>query len=147
MIPQDDPAAPPTIHPVAQDQPPYARHLGLRITHATPDRIEGQMTVTPELINRNGVLHGGAIMSLADNLAGTGSFVHLGPGEGTTTLESKTNFFRPVLPGDTVTAIAVPLHRGRKTTIWQTTILRGDGKPAAMVIQTQMTLRQTDAGG
>ncbi|MEZ5796695.1 MAG: PaaI family thioesterase [Paracoccaceae bacterium] len=134
------------IHPVALDQPPFAQHLGIRILAARPDRVEAEMTAGPDLINRNGVLHGGAIMALADNIGGTGAFMNLAPGEGTTTLESKTNFLRAVPPGDRVRAVAVPLHIGRKTQVWQTTLYRSDGKVAAIVTQTQFTLRDGAAG-
>lgn len=134
------------IHPVAQEQPPFAQYLGLRLTAARPDRVEAEMPVIPDLINRNGVLHGGAIMGIADNLGGTGAFMNLGPDEGTTTVESKTNFLRAVPPGDLLRAVAVPLHIGRKTQIWQTTLYRGDGKVAAIVTQTQLTLRPGDRG-
>jgi uncharacterized protein (TIGR00369 family) len=99
------------------------------------------MPVTQALINRNGVLHGGAIMALADNVGGTAAFLNLAPEDGTTTMESKTNFFRSVALGDTARAVSVPLHRGRTTMVWQTSILRDDGKLAAMVIQTQMILK------
>ncbi len=126
---------------IAQDQPPFAELLGMRITLATPDRVEAEMPVTQALINRNGVLHGGAIMALADNVGGTAAFLNLAPEDGTTTMESKTNFFRSVALGDTARAVSVPLHRGRTTMVWQTSILRDDGKLAAMVIQTQMILK------
>jgi uncharacterized protein (TIGR00369 family) len=135
---------PDPIHPVALDQPPFARHLGLKIVSATAEKVVAEMTVTPELINRNGVLHGGAIMALADNIGGTLAFVNLVPGEGTTTMESKTNFFRAVPAGDTLRAEAVALHKGRKTVVVQTTLYRGDGKLAAQVTQTQFTLRGGD---
>lgn len=132
------------IHPVALDQPPFARHLGLEIVSATAEKVVATMVAGPALINRNGVLHGGALMGLADNIGGTLAFLHLGPGEGTTTMESKTNFFRAVPPGDVVRAEAVPLHLGRKTIVVQTTLYRGDGKMAAQVVQTQFTLRAGD---
>jgi len=132
------------IHPVAADQPPFAHHLGARIVAANAERVIAEMEVAPDLINRNGVLHGGAIMALADNIGGTLAFVLLGPGQGTTTMESKTNFFRAVPAGDTVRAVAVPLHLGRKTIVVQTSVYRGDGKLAAQVIQTQMTLQKGD---
>lgn len=132
------------IHPIAADQPPFARLIGSRIVEATADRVVAEMEALPALINRNGVLHGGAIMALADNIGGTLAFVHLGPGQGTTTMESKTNFFRAVPAGDTVRAVAVPLHLGRKTIVVQTSVYRGDGKLAAQVIQTQMTLQMGD---
>ena len=125
---------------VAQAQPPFARHLGVRITHVAPDRICGEMTVTPELTNRNGVLHGGAVMGLADNLGGTAASVTLRPGETTTTVESKTSFFRAVPAGQVLRAVCTALHKGRRTQIWQTQLFREDAKLAAQVIQTQMIL-------
>lgn len=131
---------------LAADQPPFARLLGLKVTSADPDRVEAEMVVTPDLLNRNGVLHGGAIMALADNLGGTATFLNIAPDEGTTTVESKTNFFRAIGPGETVRAVSVPLHRGRTTQVWQTSILGGDGKLAAMVTQTQMVLRARRGG-
>jgi len=99
------------------------------------------MTVTEALSNRNGTLHGGAFMALADNLGGTATFLNLQKGEGTSTIESKTNFFRPVAIGDTARAVTLPLHKGRSTMVWQTTISNGAGKLAAIVTQTQMILR------
>ncbi|MBE2275575.1 MAG: PaaI family thioesterase [Rhodobacteraceae bacterium] len=129
------------IHAAAINQPPFAAHLGLRLLSARPDRVEAELTATPELINRNGVLHGGALMAVADNLGGTGAFMNLGPDESTTTVESKTNFFRAVPAGTTIRTVSVPLHLGRTTQVWQTTILLPDDKVAAIVTQTQLTLR------
>ena len=133
---------PDQITRIAQAQPPFARLLGVEVVEATPDRIVARMVVTEQLGNRNGMLHGGAIMGLADNLGGTATFLNLGPGEGTVTIESKTNFIRGVDLGDTVTATIVPQHKGRTTMVWQTTITRGDGKVAAIVTQTQMVLQK-----
>lgn len=129
------------IAAIAQAQPPFAVTLGLRVTHATPDRVEAELPVTEALANRNNTLHGGAFMALADNLGGTATFLNLKEGEGTSTIESKTNFFRPVAIGDTARAVTVPLHKGRSTMVWQTTITTGEGKLAAIVTQTQMILR------
>lgn len=134
------------IEAIAQAQPPFAVTLGLRITHAAPDRVEAELLVTEALSNRNGTLHGGAFMALADNLGGTATFLNLKEGEGTSTLESKTNFFCTLAVGDTAHAITVPLHRGRSTMVWQTTISAGDGKLAAIVTQTQMILRSSAKG-
>ncbi len=133
------------IDAIAQDQPPFARSLGLRITHAALDRVEAEMLVTHALSNRNGTLHGGAFMALADNLGGTATFLNLAEGEGTSTLESKTNFFRALKVGETARAVAIPLHKGRSTMVWQTTISTQDGKLAAIVTQTQMILRAKPA--
>ena len=88
----------------------------------------------------------GAIMGLADHVGGTAATINLGPGQATTTLESKTNFLRPIRIGDTAHARCVALHRGRTTMIWQTTITRDDGKVAAIVTQTQMILEWRDGG-
>lgn len=128
------------LQQVAHNQPDFAIHIGAHLVSATPGRVEFEMPVTQALANRNGVLHGGAIMGLADNAGGTGTFMNLPEGKATTTLESKTNFLRPIRLGDVARAVSLPLHIGRTTQIWQTTITRGDGKTAAIVTQTQMVI-------
>lgn len=125
---------------IAFDQPAFARLLGFKLLSVAQDELIAEVPVTHDLANRNGVMHGGAIMAMADNLGGTATLINLPPGKTTTTLESKTNFLRPIRIGDVATARSVPLHRGRTTMVWQTTISRGDGKVAAIVIQSQMTI-------
>ncbi len=131
---------PDQIARIADAQPAFARHLGLRVVSVTAAELVAELPVTDQLLNRNGTLHGGAVMGLADNMGGTLTFVNLAPGQGTATIESKTNFFRPVLAGDTARAVCTVLHRGKRTVVLQTMILRGDGKLAAQVVQTQMVL-------
>ena len=125
---------------IAEAQPNFARLLGLRVTTATRDRVEADLTVCEELANRNGTMHGGAMMALADNLGGTATLLNLPDGASTVTIESKTNFFRPIALGQTATAVCIPLHRGRRTMVWQTTVAGEDDKPAAVIIQTQLVL-------
>ena len=125
---------------IAFDQPAFARLLGFRLVSAEPDEVLAELSVTEDLSNCNGVMHGGAIMALADNIGGTATMINLPQGKTTTTLESKTNFLRPIRIGDTARARCVPLHKGRTTMVWQTTITRGDGKPAAIVTQTQVVI-------
>jgi uncharacterized protein (TIGR00369 family) len=132
---------------VADMQPPFAHLLGAKIVEVTRDRVVAEVVVREELTNRNGGLHGGAVMAIADNLGGTATFVNMPNGAGTTTIESKTNFFAAVPTGDTVRAECTPLHRGRTTMVWQTRITRGDGKLAAIVTQTQLILMPPERGG
>jgi 1,4-dihydroxy-2-naphthoyl-CoA hydrolase len=127
------------------EQPPLAQLMGMKITHVSPERVTAEMPVTVELSNRNNVLHGGALMALADNLGGTAAVANLRPGASTATIESKTNFFAAIPVGDVAHAECTPLHRGRTTTVWQTRITRGDGKLAAIVTQTQLVM--TKSGG
>jgi len=124
----------------AELQPPFADFMGMRVTHVSPERVTAEMTVTETLSNRNGVLHGGALMALADNLGGTAAVANLGPGQITSTIESKTNFFAGIPVGETAYAECTPLHRGRTTTVWQTRVTRSDGKLAALVTQTQLVM-------
>ncbi|MFH5775052.1 PaaI family thioesterase [Paracoccus sp. NGMCC 1.201697] len=131
---------------LAADQPAFAHFLGIRVMSAGPDEVVAEMTATAELSNRNGVLHGGAIMGFADNLGGTAATLNLGSGQATTTLESKTNFLRPIRIGDVAHGRCIALHKGRTTMIWQTTISRADGKVAAIVTQTQMLMEWHDGG-
>jgi 1,4-dihydroxy-2-naphthoyl-CoA hydrolase len=123
-------------------QPPFADFMGMKVTHVSPERVTAEMAVTEQLSNRNGVLHGGALMALADNLGGTAAVANLGPGQITTTIESKTNFFAGISVGDIARAECTPLHRGRSTTVWQTRVTRGDGKLAALVTQTQLVMQK-----
>jgi len=124
----------------AELQPPFAEFIGMKITHVSKDKVEAELFVREELNNRFGVLHGGAVMALADNLGGTATFANLREGERTATIESKTNFFAPIPVGDTARAECTPLHRGRTTMVWQTRITRNDGKLCALVIQTQIVM-------
>jgi 1,4-dihydroxy-2-naphthoyl-CoA hydrolase len=123
------------------DQPPaFASTLGIKVTHYSSDRIEAELPVRPELGNRNGNLHGGAVMAFADDLGGAATIVNLPEGMTTATIESKTNFFASIAVGDVAKAECTPLHRGRTTMVWQTKITRGDGKLAALVTQTQIVI-------
>ena len=128
------------MNPDAHDQPPFAAHMGMKITHVSKDKVTAEMPVGDVLNNRNGTLHGGALMALADNLGGTATTANLPPGSRTATIESKTNFFAAIPVGDTAYAECTPLHRGRTTMVWQTRITRGDGRLCALVIQTQIVI-------
>ncbi len=128
------------MNPLAKLQPLFAEFMGMKITHLSKERVEAELLVREELSNRNGIMHGGAIMALADNIGGTGAVANLPEGASTTTIESKTNFFAAIPVGDTARAECTPLHRGRTTMVWQTKITRGDGRLAAMVTQTQLVL-------
>jgi 1,4-dihydroxy-2-naphthoyl-CoA hydrolase len=121
-------------------QPPFAHFLGGKITHLSPERVTAELPIREELGNRNGVLHGGAIMAFADNLGGTASAANLAEGASTTTIESKTNFFAAIAVGDVAHAECTPLHRGRTNMVFQTRVTRGDGKLAAVVTQTQLVM-------
>ena len=131
------------INEAALSQPPFAHFLGLKITHVSPERVCAELTAREELNNRFGIMHGGAIMALADNLGGTATTANLKPGQSTTTIESKTNFFAAIPIGDVAKAECTPLHRGRTTMVWQTRITRGDGRLCAIVTQTQLVLEKT----
>jgi 1,4-dihydroxy-2-naphthoyl-CoA hydrolase len=128
------------MRPDADIQPPFATLLGVKVTHMSRDSVVAELLVREELGNRFGILHGGAIMALADNLGGTATVANLPDGATTTTIESKTNFFAGIAVGDTAHAECTPLHRGRTTMVWQTRVTRGDGKLAALVTQTQLVL-------
>jgi 1,4-dihydroxy-2-naphthoyl-CoA hydrolase len=121
-------------------QPPFALLVGINITHVSPDRVTAELPVREDLTNGNGILHGGAIMTLADNLGGAATMANLQAGFITTTIESKTNFFAAIPTGETARAECTPLHRGRTTMVWQTRITREDGRLAAVVTQTQLVI-------
>ena len=130
------------INETANIQPAFAQFLGIKMTHISLERVTAELFVKDELNNRFGIMHGGAIMALADNVGGTATTANLKDGQTTTTIESKTNFFAAIPIGDTAKAECIPLHRGRTTMVWQTRITRNDGRLCAMLTQTQMVLKR-----
>jgi 1,4-dihydroxy-2-naphthoyl-CoA hydrolase len=124
-----------------------ARHFGIRIIAADKDKVVGEIDADERHLNAGGIVHGGAYMAFADELGGHAAGLHLSPGTRTTTVESKTNFFRACGPGRLV-GEAVPLHVGRRTIVVQTSVFGPGGKRAAIVTQTQLVLprkRETPA--
>ena len=120
---------------------PFALLLGLRVIEATAERVLGELVVRDELCTGNRVMHGGAMMALADSLGAIGAMLVLPEGSsGTTTIESKTNFLAPAAEGTTVTAETTPVSVGRRISVWQTRIARPDGRVVALVTQTQLVL-------
>jgi uncharacterized protein (TIGR00369 family) len=98
------------------------------------------MAVRDDLCTSPAVLHGGALMAFADTLGAIGTIANLPQGAGTTTIESKTNFVAPAPVGTRVIGEATPIHRGRRTMIWQTRISTPEGRLVALVTQTQLVL-------
>ncbi|HVC50704.1 MAG TPA: PaaI family thioesterase [Stellaceae bacterium] len=124
---------------------PFAELLGIEFTGAAPDRVTAEMMVRPDLCTRPAVLHGGAIMAFADTLGASGTILNLPDngtegGAGTTTVESKTNFLAAAPVGTRIIGEATPLHRGRRTQVWQTRVTTADGRLVALVTQTQLVL-------
>jgi 1,4-dihydroxy-2-naphthoyl-CoA hydrolase len=119
---------------------PFGATLGIEFTTVEPDLIEAEMVVEPEFCTNPEIMHGGAIMAMADNVGAVATVINLPPETTTTTLESKTNFLASVPVGQKALARCVPIHKGRTTMVWTTTISREDGRKAAVVTQTQMVL-------
>jgi uncharacterized protein (TIGR00369 family) len=123
-----------------RDLPPLPRWMGITVTVAEPERVVAALTIREELCTSGGIAHGGAIMAFADTVGALGTMVNLREGQGTTTLESKTNFFTGSPIGTRLIAEATPLHRGRRTQVWETRISNEQGRLVAKVTQTQMVL-------
>jgi uncharacterized protein (TIGR00369 family) len=114
--------------------------LGMRITEATPDRLVAEVMVTDELCTTGKTMHGGAIMTLADFMGAACTMNNVPSGAGTTTIESKTNFVSTAPSGQKVIATCEPVHKGKRTQVWRTTVSREDRRLVAVVTQTQMVL-------
>ena len=120
---------------------PFADLLGIAITKQDKDRVTAKMLVRPELCTAGGIVHGGALMAFAGSVGAIATFINLPAGaQGTTTVESKTNFVRSVKSGQTVFSSTTPVHTGRRSQVWQTRLETEDGKLVALVTQTQMVL-------
>src|SRR3954469_3319985 len=121
---------------------PFATLIGIRFTGATPDRVTAELDVREDLCTVPAVLHGGAIMAFADTLGAAATILNLAEGSWTTTIESKTNFLAPAPVGSKVLGETTPIHRGARTMVWQTRVTTAEGRVVALVIQTQMVLKQ-----
>ncbi|MES9539792.1 MULTISPECIES: PaaI family thioesterase [unclassified Actinomadura] len=121
------------------DAMPFARALGVEIDTAGPEEVTGHLDWAADRCTAGGVMHGGALMALADTLGAACAFLNLPPGASTTTLESKTNFFRGVREGR-VQGVSRPLHTGRTSIVVQTDLLDATGRRVAQVTQTQAVL-------
>lgn len=119
---------------------PFANLLGIQIVESTPEKVVAELLVRDDLCTQPAVLHGGAAMALADTLGALATLQNLPPGAGTTTIESKTNFLAPAPAGTTVRAECTPIHRGKRTQVWQTRISTREGRLVALVTQTQLVL-------
>ena len=120
---------------------PFAELKGVQFTAAEKDRVVARMPVRPDLCTLNHTVHGGALMAFADSVGAAATVINLPEdAKGTTTIESKTNFIGAAKQGTTVIAIATPVHRGRRTQVWQTRLETEEGKLVAIVTQTQMVL-------
>lgn len=135
----------PTPEPTASDPRslvatmPYAVALGITVDEATPERVRGRLEWAPERCTAGGILHGAALMSLADSLGGICAYLNLPTDATTATVEGKTSFFRAVRDG-TLHAVARPLHVGGRFIVVQTELTDDQGRSVAHTTQTQAVL-------
>src|ERR1051326_1154769 len=115
---------------------PFAQHLGLVVDEAGPDRVTARLDWAPHLCTTGGIMHGGALMSLADTAGALVTFLGLPAGATTATITSASQLFRPVT-GGTVRAVAVPLHRGRTAVTAQTSLFDTSDRMVAQTTQIQ----------
>jgi 1,4-dihydroxy-2-naphthoyl-CoA hydrolase len=118
---------------------PFAAGLGIELDEARAEEVRGRLAWAPERCTAGGVMHGGALMALADSLGGICAYLNLPEGAQTTTVTSSTTFLRAVHEGE-VTAVARPLHAGRAIVAVQTDLRDGAGRLVAQVTQTQAVL-------
>lgn len=114
--------------------------LGMTITTMEAERVVAEIIVREEHCTVGHTIHGGAIMALADTVGAMGTVLNLRDGQSTTTVESKTNFFAGAPVGSRLIAESLPLHRGRRTQVWETRLTTGEGRLVAKVTQTQLVL-------
>lgn len=121
---------------------PLAGHLGVTLSEASPDRVVAELAWAPHLCTSGEMMHGGALMTLADTAGALVAFLGLPTGATTATITSTTQLFRPVT-GGIVRAVSVPLHRGRMTATVQTSLHDSDGKLVAQTTQIQAIRQPT----
>jgi uncharacterized protein (TIGR00369 family) len=118
---------------------PFAASTGVAIDSAARAEVVGRLPYDESRTTTGGALHGGALMTLADSVGAVCAFLNLPPGASTTTTSSSTVFLRGVRDGE-VTAVARPLHVGRRTIAVSTELRDAAGRLAAQVTQSQAVL-------
>ncbi|MEN3308260.1 MAG: 1,4-dihydroxy-2-naphthoyl-CoA hydrolase [Micromonosporaceae bacterium] len=118
---------------------PYAVALGIVLEEATPSLTKGSLRWSPDRCTVDSAMHGGALMSLADSVGAVCAYLNVPDGAGTSTVESKTNFFRALREG-TAHAAARPLHVGRSFIVIQTDLTDDLGRPVGQTTQTQAVI-------
>jgi 1,4-dihydroxy-2-naphthoyl-CoA hydrolase len=118
---------------------PFSGTLGMELVSVSADEVIGRLEWREELCTTGGALHGGALMSLADNLGGVCAFLNLPAGATTATISSSTNFMRGVRDGH-VTGSARPLRVGRTVIVIQTELRDDGGRLVAQTTQAQAVI-------
>jgi uncharacterized protein (TIGR00369 family) len=132
--------ADPQLTAQAAEAAPYTGFLGIEFISASPDEVRSRLAWSADRCTAGGMLHGGALMGLADSAGGLCAFLNLpADSKGTATIESKTNFLGPVR-GGYVNGVTRPLHTGKRTIVVDTELYDDDGKLVARVTQTQAVL-------
>jgi 1,4-dihydroxy-2-naphthoyl-CoA hydrolase len=114
-------------------------HLGIEFLEVAPERVRARLQVNDKLLTTTGTVHGGTLMAFADTIGAAGTVANLTEGQRTATLESKTNFISGCRAG-WISAEATPIHKGKRTHVWETRITDEAGKLLSVTTQTQMIL-------
>jgi uncharacterized protein (TIGR00369 family) len=135
----DEQSVNPELTKLAQSLMPFTRQLGLEVLEGGPDGVVARAHWAPERCTTASVLHGGFLMAVADSVGAACAGFNLPSGALTSTIESKTNFFRAVSEG-AIRIASAPVHVGRSTIVIQTDITRADGKLVSRTTQTQTVI-------
>lgn len=107
--------------------------IGIEFTEVTPDRVRGQLTVGPQLLQLAGIVNGGVYCTIVETLAsvGGGVWYNAQGSSGTVVgVNNNTDFLRSVRQGKVV-GEATPLHRGRLQQLWQVVLTDDEGRTVA----------------
>jgi 1,4-dihydroxy-2-naphthoyl-CoA hydrolase len=122
---------------------PFAAAVGIEILAARPDEVIATLAWDQQRCTAGGVMHGGALLTLADSAGAICGYLNLPPGAATSTIDSSASFLRGVRSG-TARAVSRPLHTGRSVIVVRTEITTGDGRLAVHVVQSQAVLHPRD---
>lgn len=118
---------------------PFALATGVELLSADPGEVHGRLEWSPRVCTVGGSIHGGALMTLADSVGAICAFLNLPEGAATSTIESKSNFFRGLSRGY-ANCVSRPLHIGRSTVVIETDIRDDQDRRLSLTIQTQAVL-------
>ncbi len=136
----DIPPPSPLVESLPAPRGPYVDHLGIEAVEVGPDRVRARMVVDERHLHSGRYVHGGVWATFADQAATWATRENLPEGAPFATAEFKINLFGAGQEGHVLEAEATPLHRGRRTHVWNV-MIRRDGKLVAQGTVTQMIVQ------
>ncbi len=108
---------------------PFMDLLGIEVVSVTPEEVRLKAEVRSDHLNLHGTAHGGFVFTVADAAFALVSNVRVHA----VAISARIDYFRPLVPGDELMAVARPLNVGRRLATYTVDVFCGDRRVAHFV--------------